>query len=142
MSEGQHRTPSTETPEGPQPAGGVVAQAPTALIVTVGMVFLGLIAALVVLILAGKPTQELTDALKLIFGAVSSFGALGGVLYGASAAKSAKAAREQTDGSLDARIEAHVEKGVAAALERAGGGPLPARAPGRALKRTPPGAGY
>lgn len=126
MTDAQHRAP-IPNPEGPQPAGGVLAQAPTALIVVVGVAFLGLLTALVVLILAGKPTQELTDALKLIFGAVSSIGALGGTLYAASAAKSAKAAREQTDGSLDARIEAYVARGVAAAMR---GGPPPPRARG------------
>lgn len=102
--------------EGEQPSGGVLAQAPTALIVGVTVVFLGVLAALVVIILAGKPTQELTDALRLLFGAVSSTGALAGTLYAASAARSAKATREQTNGNLDARIEKHVAAGVASAL--------------------------
>lgn len=133
MTDGQHRT-STETPEGPQPPGGVIAQAPTALIVTVGAMFIAILAALVVIILAGKSTQELTDALKLIFGAVSSIGALGGTLYAASAAKSSKAAREQTDGSLDRRIEQHVAKGIAAAFGR----PTPPAAP-RAARPRPRG---
>lgn len=130
-SEGQHRDLGTETPEGPQPAGGVIRQAPTVLIIGVTVLAIALLAAFVVLILAGKPTTELTDAIKILLGGVSSIGALGGLLYGASAAKSAKAAREQTNGSLDARIEAHVAKGVAAALgqaparPRARGGPGP-----------------
>lgn len=144
MSQAQHRDPGTETPEGPQPAGGVIRQAPTVLIVAVTVLALGLLTAFVLLILAGKPTTELLDAIKLVLGGVSSIGALGGLLYGASAAKSAKAAREQTNGSLDARIEAHVAKGVAAALDELapGGGPLPQRPRGAALRRTPPGAGY
>lgn len=102
--------------EGPQPNGGVLAQAPTVLVVMVGVAFVAVLTALVVIILAGKSTQELTDALRLLFGAISSTGALAGTLYAASAAKSAKAAREQTNGSLDARIEQHVAKGITAAL--------------------------
>lgn len=124
MSDAQHRDAPTPTPEGPQPAGGVIAQAPTALIVCIAAVVITVLAGLIILILAGKSTTEFVDALKLAFGAVSSAGALLGTLYAASAAKSAKATREQTNGSLDARIEQHVAAGVQAAL-----GVRPARAP-------------
>jgi hypothetical protein len=135
---GQHRSTGTKTPEGDQPAGGVLAQAPTALIVGVTVVFVALLFVLGAIVISGKSTKEFTDSLRLVFGAVSSAAALLATLYGASAAKSAKAAREQTNSNLDARMRMHAEIGTLAALEKAGIRPMAPRPPSKPRRALPP----
>lgn len=80
----------------------------TVVVVAVLVAFLAVLGAFVALVLADKQTGGLVDLIErgvVILGALSG---AGGLAYSASAARSAAAAQEQTNGSLDPRMRAAV----------------------------------
>lgn len=106
--------------------GVALKNVPTAAWVCLTLAFLGVLAALVVLSVTGTPADELWTLLNR----VANFGGLllggGSVVYAGAAARNSQQAAEQTNGALDERIEAGVQRALTAqrAADVAPGGEL------------------
>lgn len=93
-----------------QPAGPVSIS--TGAVALVVVAFLAVVGAYVALILAGRPTDDLAGLIDRALAAAGAFGGIGGLIFAGSAARNARAAKVQTNGSLDARMEQAVSRGI------------------------------
>lgn len=96
----------------PVKLGEVVKNVPNALYWVVGVCFVAILAAFVILSATGSSTDDLTKFLNTVLNIASALLGGGGLLFGAAAARSAHQAAEQTDGKLDDRIEQAVSRAV------------------------------
>jgi hypothetical protein len=87
---------------------------PTAAWVCLTVAFLGLLGSLVALSIAGAPADELW----LLMNRISNLAGLvlggGSVVYAGAAARNSQQAAKQTNGALDERIEAGVQRALEA----------------------------
>lgn len=89
----------------------------TVVVIAVTLAFVALLGAIVAVTLADKSTAPIDGLIDRGLALLGALGGAGALAYSASGARSAAAAQEQTNGSLDARMRAAVAAGIAAALD-------------------------
>lgn len=92
--------------------GDVVKNAPNALIYSVALCFVAVIAAFTVLSAVGGNTSDLRAFLVPIVSVLSALFSAGTLITSGAAAKSSANADEQTNGQLDKKIEVAVRKAI------------------------------
>lgn len=80
----------------------------TVVVIAVTVAFLAVLGSFVALVLADKSPESLSTLIERVVMMLGALTGAGGLAYGASAARSAAAAQEQTNGSLDPRMRAAV----------------------------------
>jgi hypothetical protein len=78
----------------------------------VSVAVLGALGALVVLSVSGADTADYWRFLNFAWNGLQLLAVSGGVVYAGAAARNSQQAVEQTNGSLDARIQAGVQKAL------------------------------
>lgn len=92
--------------------GAIVKNAPNALIYSVALCFVAVIAAFTVLSATGGNTSDLRAFLVPIVSVLSALFSAGALITSGSAAKSSANAEDQTNGQLDAKIETAVRRAI------------------------------
>lgn len=92
--------------------GDLVKNAPNALIYSVALCFLGILAAFTVLSATGADTTDLRSFLNLVLNIASGLFSGGALVVAGAAAKSSANAERQTNGELDGKIENAVRRAV------------------------------
>lgn len=92
--------------------GGIMKSAPNALIYTVGVVFVAILAAFVIVSLNGASTEELWVFLNRLANLAGMIFGAGGMIAAGAAANSAKKAETATNGDMDVKIERAVRRAI------------------------------
>lgn len=103
-----------------------------ALVWPAALVATTLIVGLVAIIVTGHNTDDLVRAVGALF-------SIAGTLVGTGAWLRATQAAKQTNGDLDDRINAGVQRGITLALQQANQAPAAATVPGRRRRQSPAG---